>query len=72
MKEFWTELFSTKWFSLESLKGFEWAHPDFFLIIPLVWAIVILKWLFYFRFRERLNVAIDRKTFSNSLISGLR
>jgi Ca-activated chloride channel homolog len=72
MKEFLHEWFSLRWFDPEVFRSFEWAHPDFFLLIPLIWALVILKWLFYFRFRERLKVAIERKVFSNSFVSILR
>lgn len=75
MSGFWTflaEWLSIQWFYPATFFGFQWAQPFYFYLIPAIWVFVVLKWLFYYRFRQKLPVAFDRKEFKSTWVSLLR
>lgn len=52
---------SGEWFLRSTLNGFEWGNPVFLygaLLIPLLF---LLRWLFNFRFTQKLDVAFNKK-----------
>jgi Ca-activated chloride channel family protein len=75
MSEIWSflgEWLSFKWFYPSTLQSFRWAQPFFFYLIPAVWILIVFKWLFYYRFRQKLPVAFNRKEFASTWVSLLR
>ena len=64
--------FSLFWFKPEVLKSFSWGFPFFFyafLIIPLLY---FLRWLFFIRVRQKLEIALPKKSMQWQPISLLR
>ncbi|MEQ8520090.1 MAG: VWA domain-containing protein [Cytophagales bacterium] len=71
LNDYWA-WFSIFWFKPEVLKSFSWANPEFFyalLIIPLMF---FLRWLFFIRLRQKLEIALPKKDIKWQAISLLR
>ncbi len=49
--------FNLDWFRPETLKSFDWEYPLWLYFIPLIPVLLILRWLLYYKFRQKLPSA---------------
>jgi Ca-activated chloride channel family protein len=52
------EWLSIKWFQWSTVKTFHWENPLLLYTIALIPALYFLRWLFHFRFRQKLQIAL--------------
>src|SRR5690606_24657583 len=52
---------SPEWFSVDTLKGFEWEKPDLLYLIWAVPVLFIIRWLLRHQFNQKLPIAVSRK-----------
>jgi Ca-activated chloride channel family protein len=52
------EWLSLQWFQWDTVKTFHWENPLLLYTIPLIPALFFLRWLFHFRFRQKLQIAL--------------
>jgi Ca-activated chloride channel family protein len=64
--------FSFTWFTISTLRGFAWEHRLFFLLIPAVPFLFIIRWIIHSRFRQRLHIAVPSQQISWSPVTLLR
>lgn len=65
----WVDL---KWFKPETLMSFDYENPIFLYGIPAVPLLFFLRWLFHFRFRQKLEFAFPEKNVKGDWTSLLR
>ncbi len=63
---------SLKWFLPETLKAFDWGFPVFLYAVPFVPLFFVLRWLIYYRFRQKIDVALPPGSPIRSFSSWLR
>ena len=63
---------SLNWFSSEVLEGFEWVYPQFLYALFLIPVFFLVRWLLFFRIRQKLDVAIPENRLKSSFSSFLR
>ncbi len=71
LNDYWA-WFSAFWFRPEVLRSFSWANPEYFyglLIIPILF---LLRWLFFVRLKQQLEIALPKKDIKWQPISLLR
>jgi len=49
--------FNLSWFSPEVLKNFDWEYPIWLYLIPVVPVLLVVRWLLYYKFRQKLPSA---------------
>ncbi|MBC7450617.1 MAG: VWA domain-containing protein [Cytophagales bacterium] len=65
--------FLNYWLNPEVLKSFIWSHPSYLYGILAAPALLLLRWLFYFRFRQKFKVAFNKKeTHTLNIVQVLR
>lgn len=69
--EEWTWL-SLKWFYPDTFFSIQWAHPNLLYLLALIPVIFLIRWLLYFRFRQKLAVALPKKEIKNNPATWLR
>ena len=70
-KDIWRFL-SFDWFEPTFLNSFEWENPLFLYAIPFIPLLFVLRWLIYFKFRQKLDVALFENSFQFDVMSLLR
>lgn len=50
--------FNLDWFKPETLRSFDWEHPVWLYLIPLVPLLLVIRWLIYYKFRQKLPSAM--------------
>lgn len=58
--EKWSWL-SIEWFYPETFFNIQWAHPNLLYLLAIIPAIFLVRWLLYFKFRQKLSVALPKK-----------
>lgn len=66
------EWFSLRWFSPEVLRSFFYEKPLYLYLIAAIPLLYIFRWLFYFRFRQKVEVAFFDKDIKGSFSAWLR
>jgi Ca-activated chloride channel homolog len=64
--------FSAFWFNPEVLRSFTWEAPEFFYGLLIIPALFVLRWLFFLRLRQKLEVALPKTELKWQAISLLR
>ncbi len=64
--------FKLSWLFPDTLRGFEWVHPEFLYGLLLVPVIYFLRWVLFFRIRQKLDVALPPGRSKSSWSSFLR
>ena len=66
------EWLSLDWFTLSTYKSFVWEHQDFLYLIPFIPLLLILRWIIYIKFRQKLEFAFTKAQVRSSPITWLR
>lgn len=64
--EFIDPWYSFSWFSVSTLKSLSWAHPEWLYAIAAVPLILIIRWLWRYKFNQKLPVAVASKDLRSS------
>lgn len=64
--------YSFNWFSVATLRKFEWANPYFFWLFLLIPALFFLKWVFKSQRKQSLVLSVSNLSFQASLFVWLR
>lgn len=70
--ESWAPWFNAKWFSRETLIGFDWEYPIWLWLICAIPILMILRWLVHWSFRQKLASAFPDKELKFQASSLLR
>ena len=70
-KDVWNFL-NSEWFDPAVFKSFEWENPVFLYAIPFIPLVFIIRWLIYFKFRQKLEVALFENSFQFDIMSLFR
>lgn len=65
-------LFDPSWLLPSAWGEFEWANPVFLWLIPGVPIVFLLRWLFFFQFRQKLSLAIPSTVLKPDPLTWLR
>ncbi|GJM27800.1 MAG: hypothetical protein DHS20C17_04350 [Cyclobacteriaceae bacterium] len=49
--------FNIEWFNPETLRSFDWEYPVWLYLIPLIPLLLVIRWLIYYKFRQKLPSA---------------
>jgi Ca-activated chloride channel family protein len=66
------EWLSLDWFYPATLKSFVWENSDFLYAIPFVPLLLVIRWLIYLKFRQKLEFAFPTKQIQSHPITWLR
>jgi Ca-activated chloride channel family protein len=66
------EWFSLRWFAPGVLRSFYFEKPVYLYLLAAIPLLFFLRWLFYFRFRQKVEVAFFDKNVEKSLSAWLR
>lgn len=69
MMDYW---FSFRWFNPDTVRSFEWQHPEWLYLLAIVPLLFLIRWLVISRFRQRLPIALTKKDIRSDTISFLR
>lgn len=64
--------YSLEWFRPDTLTSFEWVHPVFLYLIAAVPILFLVRWLWRYRFNQKLPVALVKKEIKSSPITLVR
>lgn len=64
--------FNTGWFNPSTLQSFDWEYPIWLYVIPFVPLLLIIRWLLYYNFRQKLPSAFPDKQLKWQISSLLR
>ncbi|MBO9700843.1 MAG: VWA domain-containing protein [Sporocytophaga sp.] len=65
-----SDWFSWSWFLPSTLRSYHWDSPYFLYLIPIIPLLVLLRWAFYYRFRQKMDVAFPLKDLNYSWFIG--
>ena len=71
MEDTWSD-FSLHWLYPSTFSGFDWEHPMFLWLIPAVPLLFLVRWLLFFRFRQKLSLAIPSHVLKSDPLTWLR
>ena len=57
----YTDWFSLAWFYPSTLREFHWENIFFLYLLPVIPFLLLLRWAFYFRFRQKFDIALLSK-----------
>jgi Ca-activated chloride channel homolog len=60
------------WLKFETLQSFEWQHPNYLYLLPAILLVFFIRWLFHFKFRQKLNVSFFGRSLRFRWVSLLR
>ena len=63
--------FSWQWFSPKVLLNFQWEYGVVLYLIPLIPLLFVLRWLFHFNFRQKLDIAFPPAELKKWYFDGL-
>ena len=66
------EWFSLDWFNLTTYKSFVWEHHDFLYLVPFIPFLLIIRWVIYLKFRQKLEFAFTSTQIKSNPITWLR
>jgi len=66
------EWFSLDWFYATTLRSYVWENINFLYAIPFVPLLLLLRWIIYVKFRQKLEFAFFKKQVKSSPITWLR
>src|SRR5687767_14257193 len=64
--------YSIDWFMPDTLLSFTWERPFFLYLIPAVSILFLIRWLWRFRFNQKLPVAVTQKELKSSPLTLVR
>lgn len=64
--------YSIDWFMPDTLSSFEWERPFFLYLIPALLLLFLIRWLWRFRFNQKLSVAVTQKELKSSALTLVR
>ena len=64
--------YSLDWFSPSTLSSFSWERPLFLYLIPAVPLLFLVRWLWRYRFNQKLPVAVTQKELASSPLTLVR
>ncbi len=64
--------FSLEWFKLSVLKSFTWQRPEFLYALLLIPVLFLIRWLWRFKFNQKLPVALSQKDLHTSALNLVR
>lgn len=66
------EWFSLEWFQPSMLRSFVWENPDLLYAVPFVPLLLLVRWLIYLKFRQKLEFAFQKRQAKSSPVTLLR
>ena len=66
------EWFSLDWFQPTMLRSFVWENSDFLYAIPAIPLLLLVRWLIYLKFRQKLEFAFQKNQAKSSPVTWLR
>jgi Ca-activated chloride channel homolog len=67
-----TPWYSLDWFSLTTLQSFSWERPEFLYAMLAVPMLFLVRWLWRFRFNQKLPVALSQRDLKTSALNLVR
>lgn len=64
--------YSIDWFMPDTLLSFTWERPYFLYLIPALFILFLIRWLWRFRFNQKLPVAVTHKDLKSSALTLVR
>lgn len=64
--------YSPEWFRPDTLSSFEWVMPVFLYLIAIVPILFLVRWLWRYRFNQKLPVALVKKEIKSSPVTLVR
>lgn len=64
--------YSPEWFSPDTLTSFEWVQPVFLYLIAAIPVLFLVRWLWRYRFNQKLPVALVKKEIKSSPVTLVR
>jgi Ca-activated chloride channel family protein len=64
--------YSLDWFMPATLGSFTWERPFFLYLIPALLLLFLIRWLWRFRFNQKLPVAVTQKELKSSVLTLVR
>jgi Ca-activated chloride channel family protein len=64
--------YSIDWFMPDTLLSFTWERPFFLYLIPVLLVLFLIRWLWRFRFNQKLAVAVTHKDLRSSPLTLVR
>jgi Ca-activated chloride channel family protein len=64
--------YSIDWFMPDTLTSFTWERPFFLYLIPGLLLLFLIRWLWRFRFNQKLPVAVTHKELKSSVLTLVR
>jgi len=65
-REFLNPWYDLSWFAPSTFRSFTWEHPEFLYALGAVPIVFVLRWLFRYRFNQKLPVAVTEKDLRTS------
>ncbi|MBX9851925.1 MAG: VWA domain-containing protein [Cytophagaceae bacterium] len=67
----YADWFSLEWFYPSTLRQFHWENIFFLYLLPVIPFLLLLRWAFYFRFRQKFDIALLNKDIKRWDLIGL-
>src|SRR5688572_14298674 len=64
--------YSIDWFMPDTLKSFTWERPFFLYLIPALFVLFLIRWLWRYQFNQKLPVAVTHKDLNSSPLTLVR
>ena len=64
--------FSMEWFTPSTLNSFTWERPEYLYGIVAIPILFLIRWLWRFRFNQKLPVALTQKDLKSSALNLIR
>ncbi|MFN3405976.1 MAG: VWA domain-containing protein [Cytophagaceae bacterium] len=62
---------SPEWFSPSILMGYTWDNILFLYLIPVVPFLLLIRWAFYFRYRQKFDISFSKEAIKGGKFTGL-
>lgn len=72
VREFLNPWYSLDWFSPSTFRSFTWEHKEFLYCVAAVPLVFVVRWLFRFKFNQKLPVAVTEKDLKTSFTNLVR
>jgi Ca-activated chloride channel family protein len=64
--------YSLDWFMPDTIMAFSWERPFFLYLVPAVLILYLVRWLWRYRFNQKLGVAVTQKELSSNPLTLVR
>lgn len=71
-KDFSQPWYSLDWFKLNTLQAFTWEHPEYLYALLAIPLLFLIRWLWRYRFNQKLAVALTQKELKVSPVTLVR